>query len=608
MKKGKNTKIGAPTLRRRAEERLVTEKPEKGPRHEEDQTRLLHELQVHHIELEMQNEEVQRSRLETEESREKYLDLYDFAPVGYLTLDEQGMMSELNLAAAGFLGIERKHLVNKPFSHFIQPESQDVFYLHVREVLESPTKQTCELVLKKNDGTFLSCQMDSIGVEIKGQRVMRTVLMDITKRKEAEEALRKDHTELELRIQLRTAELSQTYEELQREMEERIKAEEKLLQSHKMEALGTFAGGIAHDFNNILASILGFTEMAIDDVPDRPLVEKNLKHVLKATMRARDLVKQILTFSSKTSHERTPQSLMPLVEETVQLLRASIPTSVEIKLAISAASDTVLAAPEEVQQILMNLAANASLAMQEMGGSLEVSLSDIDFEPDSPVLEPDVMPGEYVQLTVKDTGTGMSPNVMKRVFEPFFTTREVGKGTGMGLAIVYGIVKNLQGTITVESELGVGTTFRVLLPKVKAEQKEDQPHIAQIPRGNENILFVDDEEELIEWGQATLERLGYSVTALTDSTEALKSFSSDPSRFDLIITNQAMPGITGLHLSKELLRIRPEIPIILCTGYSETVSPKTAQETGIRQFLTKPLAKQELAQAVRRVLDTGSED
>ena len=193
---------------------------------------------------------------------------------------------------------------------------------------------------------------------------------------------------------------------------------------------------------------------------------------------------------------------------------------------------------------------------------------------------------------------------MKRVFEPFFTTREVGKGTGMGLAVVYGIVKDLQGTITVESKPGVGSTFRVFLPKVKAEQKEEQPQTVQIPGGTESILFVDDEDMLVEWGEAVLERLGYQVTALTDSTEALKTFSSDPSRFDLVITDQTMPGMTGLQLSKELLKIRPDIPIILCTGHSETVSPEMAKEAGIREFLMKPLVKQELAQVIRRVLDT----
>jgi nitrogen-specific signal transduction histidine kinase/ActR/RegA family two-component response regulator len=398
------------------------------------------------------------------------------------------------------------------------------------------------------------------------------------------------------------------YKNLQSEMEERRKVEEQLWESQKMEAVGTLAGGIAHDFNNILAGMLGFTEMAMDDVPPEHPVFSHLSHVLKGGMRARDLVKQILAFSRKTSHKRSPIALSPLITETIRFLRASISATIQIAFTMTATSDTVLATPMEVQQILMNLATNASLAMGEAGGALEISLIDTDFAPDSPVLGPDVMPGEYVQLIVKDTGTGMSPEVMKRIFEPFFTTREVGKGTGMGLAIVYGIVKDLHGTITVESEAGKGSTFRVSLPKIEAKAKEEQLQTGQIPRGTESVLFVDDEDELIEWGQAVLERLGYSVVTLTNPTEALKIFSSDPSRFDLVITDQAMPAMTGVQLAGKLLEIRPDIPIILCTGHSENASSETARQAGIRQFLMKPLIKQELAEAVRRVLDVKREE
>ena len=426
---------------------------------------------------------------------------------------------------------------------------------------------------------------------------------EIAERKRAEEALQKTHDELELRVQERTTELSKAYKALQHEMEERKEIEEKLRQSQKMEAIGTLAGGIAHDFNNMLAAILGFTEMAIEDAADRPEVGRSLQNVLKTVMRARELVSQILTFSRKTNFDRSPLSLIPLVKETVQFLRASIPSTIRISLAISVKSDTTFASPVEVQQILMNLVTNASLAMQEKGGTIEVSLTDVAFKPDSPVLEPDVMPEEYLQLTVKDTGIGMNPDVMKRVFEPFYTTREVGKGTGMGLAVVYGIVKDLQGTISVESTPGVGSIFRIFLPKVQSKSEKEQAHNIQAPIGTESILFVDDEELLVEWGQMTLERLGYRVTATTNSKEALELFSSDPFRFNLVITDHTMPDITGLQLARELLKIRSDISIILCTGHSETVSPDIAREAGIREYLMKPLAKQELAQAVHRTLD-----
>jgi two-component system, cell cycle sensor histidine kinase and response regulator CckA len=429
------------------------------------------------------------------------------------------------------------------------------------------------------------------------------VVWDITEHKHMEDALRQSRDELELRVQERTAQLSQAYEKLQHEMSERERIEEQLRQAQKMEAIGTLAGGIAHDFNNILAAILGFTEMAAEDVADRPEVAKNLRNVLKSITRARDLIRQILTFSRKTSRVRSPLSLSPIIKETVQLLRASIPATIEINLSLSANSDTVLASPVEIQQILMNLATNASLAMQEKGGTMEVALADIDLLSDLPMLDSEVSAGEYVQLVVRDTGTGMSPDVMKRVFEPFFTTREVGKGTGMGLAVVYGIVKDLRGTVTVESELGNGSTFRVLLLKEKTELKEEQPHTSQIPAGKERILFVDDEEMLVEWGETVLERLGYQVTAIADPAEALRVFRADPSLFDLVVTDHAMPHMAGSVLSSELLKARSDIPIILYTGHSETLSREKAQGLGIREFLIKPLNKQELAEAVRKVLD-----
>ena len=437
-------------------------------------------------------------------------------------------------------------------------------------------------------------------------RIIRSVGMvhDITQRKKILEALQKAHSRLEQRVAERTAELTQAYKKLETEMAERAKVEEQLRQAHKMEAIGTLAGGIAHDFNNILASILGFTEMAVEDVSDRPDVEKNLQRVLKSTMRARDLVKQILAFSRKTEHTGAPIALSPLIKETVQLLRASIPTTIDIVLNIAATSDTILASPVEMQQILMNLSSNASLAMQERGGTIGISLNDIDFQPESPMFEQGVAPGEYLQLVVRDTGIGMSSDVMKRVFEPFFTTRAVGKGTGMGLAVVYGIVKSLNGAITVESEPGIGSTFRIFLPKLKTEVKAEPVRAATSSGGHERILFVDDEDLLAELNSERLKSLGYEVVTTTSSREALDLFKAEPERFDLVITDYTMPHLTGVDLAKEILTIRGGIPIILCTGHSDSVSPEIAKEKGIREFLMKPLSRQEMAAAIRRVLDS----
>jgi CheY-like chemotaxis protein len=293
----------------------------------------------------------------------------------------------------------------------------------------------------------------------------------------------------------------------------------------------------------------------------------------------------------------------PIIKETARLLRAFFPTSINIIPTTEATSDTVLASPLEIQQILMNLGANAAHAMEEKGNTLEIGLTDIVFPPGSLAIPPGLIPGEYLQLTVQDDGVGMSPEVKVKIFEPFFTTRRAGKGTGMGLSVVYGIVKSLHGAITVESELGVGSMFRVYIPKIEDTAITEGTAKNDTPRGAEKILFIDDEEFLTDWGKAALERLGYKVTAMNNSTEALNIFLSNPSQFDLVITDQTMPGVTGVQLSKRILEVRPDIPIVLCTGYSDHVSPEASSQIGIRQFLMKPSTRQELAQTIRNILD-----
>ncbi len=380
--------------------------------------------------------------------------------------------------------------------------------------------------------------------------------------------------------------------------------EARLRQAQKMEALGTFAGGIAHDFNNILASIIGFTEMAIEDIHD-PQVEKHLQRVLLSSIRARELVRQILAFSKKSDHQRAPLSLSVVVKEIVHLLRASIPSTIELTVDAGSSLDMIVASPIEIHQILMNLCRNSVLAIEEKGGigNLTISLNDTDFPTKPPLPEGTAKPDTCIELAVRDTGVGMNPEVIKKAFDPFFTTRETGKGTGMGLAVVYGIVKDLQGLITAESQPGEGSTFRVFLPRIDHQAPEVTQKTREEGKGTERILFVDDEEILAEWGQSALERLGYTVTATTDSLEAFNTFSADPSRFDLIITDQAMPAMTGLELAARVLKVRADTPVILCTGHSETASPEKTRQIGIRELLTKPLARTELAQAIRRVLD-----
>ena len=404
------------------------------------------------------------------------------------------------------------------------------------------------------------------------------------------------------------AELQQAYDRLVEESRERERLNEQLRQAHKMEAIGVLAGGIAHDFNNVLAAIIGFTELSIDDAPEGSLLKRHMNYVLTAGVRGRDLVKQILTFSHKSDLLRAPLHLTPIVSETFKLLRSFLPTTITMQLETHATSDIILAESTEITQLLMNLGTNAAYAMRESGGHLEIALRDVEFHPDNLPTHPDLAPGAYVELSVKDTGHGMDAETKNRIFEPFFTTKERSRGTGLGLAVVYGIAQSLGGAIIVSSEPGRGSVFTVFLPKV-AHEENAQPEMAgEIAGGKECILFVDDEQVLVEAAKEMLGRLGYEVVATSDSSQALGVFSAWPDRFHCVVTDYTMPKATGVSLAKEIMKIRPNMPIILCTGYTEMISREEARALGIREFVMKPLVKREMAETIRRALDTKARD
>jgi CheY-like chemotaxis protein len=369
-----------------------------------------------------------------------------------------------------------------------------------------------------------------------------------------------------------------------------------------MEAIGTLTGGIAHDFNNILATIVINSEMALFDLPGGSRVRTNVDLILKSGLRGKDLVRQMLLFSRKSEKKQEVLTLTPLIKETFKLLRSSIPTTLQMELHLKTESDSVSADPSQVQQVIMNLCTNAAYAMRGTTGSIDISLQGITFgSTDLP--EADMQPGDYLVLSVKDTGSGMDQKVRRRIFEPFFTTKPVGEGTGLGLSVVYGIVKSHRGGITVYSEPGKGSVFKVYLPKVDTGVAERAETPKPIPRGNERILLLDDEEMIVNSVLTMLQHLGYQVTALMDNREALKLFSEKPSEFDLVITDQTMPFMTGEDLGKELMRIRSDIPVILCTGYSDMISSEKATAMGFRGFIMKPFTVREGAELVRRVLD-----
>lgn len=379
--------------------------------------------------------------------------------------------------------------------------------------------------------------------------------------------------------------------------------EQQIRQAQKMEALGTLSGGIAHDFNNLLAAIIGFTELLQDDLPVENPGHHYAARVLEAGIRGRELVKHILTFARQAEQEKKPLRISSIVKESVKLLRASIPTTISINVNILSESALILADPVQIQQVLMNLCTNAFNAMQDRGGAMDIELSD--FSIGSGDANPyRIEPGLYMKLAVRDTGTGMPAHIMDRIFDPFFTTKAVGEGTGLGLSVVMGIIKQSGGYITVESEPGKGSTFAVYFPKVVGRAIADTPRREEVlPPGSERILFVDDEEALLELGEQLLTKLGYEVTSKVSSETALALIEENPSRFDLVITDQTLPEMTGAELAKKILAIRPNMPIILCTGFSHLVDAESVRTAGIRGFVMKPVTNSEIAKTIRNVLD-----
>jgi signal transduction histidine kinase/CheY-like chemotaxis protein len=418
---------------------------------------------------------------------------------------------------------------------------------------------------------------------------------------EMREALEAGKREVELRVKERTSELSKAYKKLRAETEERERVEDELRQAQKMEALGTLSGGIAHDFNNILAGVIGFTEMVLEQTPEDAPMRRKLELILKSALRGRELVKQILTFSRRAKPEKREVAMSAVIEESLNLLKPILPPSVEIKKSFKNVRDTLLADQVQLHQIIMNLATNAAYFMQEKGGVIEIGLADREFD-EAAAAGLGMRPGPYIELSVKDTGCGIPKNHLGKVFDPFFTTKKPGQGTGMGLSVVHGIVKGHGGSIVVESEPGKGATFRVFLPG-GGEAGLPKGIITSQEKGRgERILFVDDEETLVEMNLARLKGLGYQVVGHTDAGEALKAFRAEPYAFDLVITDYAMPSMTGVDFARSLLKIRPDIPVALCSGFNDSLKPGILEGAGIRAFAGKTMSKRELAAFVRRAL------
>jgi PAS domain S-box-containing protein len=488
----------------------------------------------------------------------------------YLTTRD-GSFIDINQAFLDLFGYKKeeiKYLNAKDI--YVHPERRAGFK---REVEKQGFVRDFEVKLCKKDGIEMECLLTALLRKSDNGSIIgyQGIIRDITERKRAEEEKR------ELQAQL--------------------------LQMQKMEAIGNLAGGIAHDFNNILSIILGNTELALEDLPEDSPIREHILDAYEAGNRAKNLVNQILAFSRNEEQEPIPTRVYPIVSEAVKLLRSSLPTT--IKICEYIASDSMaLVDPTQIHRVIMNLCTNAYHAMRESGGTLEIGVKDVELDDLYTINLLGVQPGPYLRISVSDTGCGMERKVMDRIFEPYFSTKEIGKGTGMGLSVVHGIVKSHKGAITVYSEPGMGSTFHVYLPRIKStDATTESEEMALLPRGTERILFVDDEESIVDIGRHILNRLGYTVTTRTDSLEALKLFREQPDQFDLVITDMTMPRMTGTRLARELMGICPDIPIILCTGFSELITEKRAKEMGIREFVMKPLIMSEMARVVRRALD-----
>jgi signal transduction histidine kinase len=415
---------------------------------------------------------------------------------------------------------------------------------------------------------------------------------------------------LEKRVQERTKQLTAANRDLKKEIEvrkhhqkEKAKLESQLLQLQKMETIGTLAGGIAHDFNNILTPILGYTEMALEELSEESTLRYDVEQINHAALRGKDLVQQILTFSRQVDFEKKPLHLHHVVKEVMNLIRASFPSNIEIRQDLDTDCGTVLADATQMHQIIMNLCTNSLHAMVNKGGILEVKLDALDINPQKLKTGADLKKGKYVRLTISDTGVGMDKQTMDRIFEPFFTSREVGSGSGLGLSVVHGIVRNYNGAIQVQSEPGKGTIFMIYLPQHSAQGIEEGHTTEKTRKGKENILFVDDEKEITYMGKKMLESLGYTVDIRTDGFSALHEIETNKQKYDLLVTDQNMPRMLGTDLVRRAKKIRPELKVILITGYEDSIKAGSVDEDDIAEIIMKPLILSEFSKTIRNVLD-----
>ncbi len=528
------------------------------------------------IELQAEVEERRQAEAALRKSEQETRQYLDVASVGFVALDNEGNITLINKRGLEILGYRQEELIGRNwFKTCVSDKSRkdvlDVFHRLMRGEIETVEYNENTVLTKEgkkrnifwHNSILRNSSGEITGVLSSGE--------DITDRIQAEQ--------------------------------EKKKLEAHLQQAQKMESIGTLAGGIAHDFNNILFPIFGYLEMILDETPENSPLRGHLEEVFNGAKRARDLVKQILAFSNQSDNELKPLKTQHVIKEALKLIESSLPSTIEITQNIKSDCELVFADPTRIHQIVMNLITNAYHAMEETGGKLTVNLKEVELALEE-LKDPAMTPGKYVCLTVTDTGTGMDQAVIDRIFDPYFTTKVEGKGTGLGLAVVHGIVKSHGGHSSVYSEPGKGTEFHVYLPVINKHPETAKVETdAPIQKGTERILLVDDQDIIVQMEKQKLERLGYHATVRTSSVEALEAFRANPDTFDLVITDMTMPNMTGDKLAGEIMKIRSDIPVILCTGFSEMMSKEKAEALGIKGFLMKPVVMKDLSNMIRKVLD-----
>lgn len=502
------------------------------------------------------------------ESEEKYRDILESIEDGYWEVDIAGNFTFFNDSMCRILGYSREELMGMNNREYMDKENTGKVFNIFNRVFETgvPTKVIDWRLIRK-DGS--ECFVETIISLIKDPEGNRIGFRGIA-----------------------------------RDISDRVQLGKQLQQAHKMESIGTLAGGIAHDFNNILYVIIGNTELAIDDLPESSPAYPNLESIKSAGLRAADIVKQLLNFSRDSSQELKPVDVVTFIKKDLKFLRSMIPATIEIRQTLPDDRISILADLTQMNQVMMNICTNASQAMENTGGILEIKAEAITLGAEAVIMYPGLAAGDYAKITISDTGPGIEPGNLDKIFDPYFTTKEVGKGSGMGLAVVHGIVKNHKGTITVSSPDGKGASFSILLPVIDIKSSEIEiKREDKLARGKGTILFVDDEEAIVDMTQKMLGHLGYGVETSLDPLAALDIFKSKPHAFNLVITDMAMPRMTGVVLAEKVFEIRSDIPVIVCTGHSPLIDEEKAKQLGIAAYVTKPVSMGELAGTIRKVLD-----